>query len=79
MFTLRSDYLLCEVARSLAVKLVVMFVCVNCKKEKGLGCYVFVCFSMLCMKLAKLLRQTVKFLANEESVTDADSNVCPLK
>ena len=31
------------------------------------------------MKLAKLLRQTVKFVANEESVTDADSNVCPLK
>ena len=46
----------------------------------GLLCtlFVFVCFSMLCMKLAKLLRQTVKFVANEESVTDADSSVCPL-
>ena len=33
----------------------------------------YVCFSILCMKLAKLLRQTVNFLANEESVTDADT------
>ena len=51
------------------------------EKEKGLGCYSY-SFS-ISLKLAKLLRQTVKFLANGESVTDsdthADSNVCPLK
>jgi len=54
----------------LALKLFVMFVCMkSLKKEKV---WVVIRMISIYLELAKLLRQTVKFLANEESVTDAD-------
>ena len=63
--------MLCEVARS-QIGCDVCLCMKNRIKRKRFGLLFVIRMILYFFKLAKLQRQTVKFLANEESVTDAD-------